>query len=100
MWGCHAAKNDRGEWTNRAFEPVAFDGEDYWGCLRRPVKDDPELFRELMMLYGLFKEGTLADDGGLSSQAMRYVNLMKLVHGVVNECHAQQREDAGKGAPQ
>jgi hypothetical protein len=97
-WGCDAAKNENGEWVgHKAVIPDTFDDEDYFGCLRRPVKDDPGFFSELMSLYGLYKEGVLADEGSISSQATRYVTLMRLVHGVVNECHAKQREDAQKG---
>lgn len=74
--------------------PDDFDGERQWQCLRRPVKDDPASFGDLMALYSLYAEGVLADDGALMSQATRYVTLMRLVHSVVNECQAQRIEEA------
>ncbi len=63
-----------------------------WACPRRPVKDDPALFGELMSLYGMCAEGVLADEGGVMSQAVKYLAIMRLIHGTVNECRAEQME--------
>lgn len=73
---------------------MVFEGVETWACPRRPVKDDPASFVELMGLYGLYAEGVLADEGSIMSQAVKYVTLMRLVHSVVVECQSQQREEA------
>jgi hypothetical protein len=91
-WGCDAAKNEKGEWVNKSALPMEVDGEDSWACPRRPVKDDPLLFSEVMSHYGLYKEGVLADEGAINSQATKYVAVMRLVHSVVSECRAEQME--------
>jgi hypothetical protein len=78
--------------------PVVFDGVESWACPRRPVKDDPAAFAELMGLYALYTEGVLADEGAIMGQAVKYVTLMRLVHSVVTECQVQQQEEVRKKA--
>lgn len=75
---------------------MVVDGVESWACPRRPVKDDPAAFAELMGLYALYAEGVLADDGPIMGQTVKYVTLMRLVHAVVAECQAQQKEEARK----
>lgn len=95
-YGCNARQDETGAWIDKAVAPVVFDGTESWACPRRPVKDDPAAFAELMGLYALYTEGVLADDGALMGQAVKHVTLMRLVHSVVAECQAQQREEARK----
>jgi hypothetical protein len=64
-----------------------------WVCPRRPVKDDPAYFGAVMSLYGLYKEGVLADEGAIYSQATKYVTTMRLIHSTVDECLTVLRED-------
>lgn len=91
-WGCDAKQMPDGSWIDRALVPMQVDGKESWACPRRPVKDDPALFGELMSLYGLYTEGVLADDGAIMSQAVKYLATMRLVHGTVAECRAAQME--------
>jgi hypothetical protein len=91
-WGCDAYQDDKGAWHKRSLVPMEVDGKESWVCPRRPVKDDPSFFGELMTLYGLYKEGVLADEGSIMSQSQKYVTLMRLVHSTVNECQAEMRE--------
>lgn len=93
-YGCDAREVEPGKWEGGALAPDDFDGVRQWQCLRRPVKDDPAAFAELMGFYGLYAEGVLADDGALMSQAAKYVTLMRLVHSVVNECEGQKMNEA------
>jgi hypothetical protein len=92
-YGCDARQDANGEWIDKAVVPMVFDGVETWACPRRPVRDDPACFAELMGLYALYAEGVLADDGAIMSQAVKYVTLMRLVHSVVTECQVQQREE-------
>ncbi len=91
-WGCDARQRPDGTWTDRALVPMEVDGREDWACPRRPVKDDPALFGELMSLYGLYAEGVLADEGGVMSQTVKYLAIMRLIRGTVNECRAEQME--------
>ena len=95
-YGCDARRDENGAWVDKALVPMVIDGIESWACPRRPVKDDPSAFVELMGLYGLYAEGVLADEGSIMSQAVKYVTLMRLVHSVVVECQVQQREEAKK----
>lgn len=91
-FGCDAYQDESGSWHKPAVTPIEIDGKETWACPRRPVKDDPAFFGELMSLYGLYKEGVLADEGSIMSQSQKYVTLMRLVHNTVAECHAEMRE--------
>lgn len=91
-WGCDAYQDEKGEWQKKALIPERMDNEDVWVCPRRPVKDDPAFYSELMSLYALYKEGVLADEGSIMSQSTKYVNLMRLVHAAVNECYAEKNK--------
>jgi hypothetical protein len=93
-YGCNAKQDENGVWIDKSLIPITLDGVDTWQCPRRPVKDDPAYFGELMGLYNLYAEGVLADEGAIMSQATKYVTLMRLVHSTVNECEAQKLEDA------
>ena len=53
----------------------------------RPVAEGDADF-----LYGLYAEGVLADEGGVMSQTVKYLAIMRLIHGTVNECRAEQME--------
>jgi len=92
-WGCDAKQDENGVWTNRSMMPERIDDVDTWVCPRRPIKDEPFMFGEIMSLYSLYKEGVLANEGSITSQALRYVTTMRLVAGTVSECQAVKMED-------
>jgi hypothetical protein len=98
IWGCDAY--DTGEldelgmpvWVNPAHLPIEVDGELTYRCPRRPIKDDPRLFSDLLFHYVLFQKGHLPDDGGTLNQSFKAMQLFGLIEDTINGCSQQQQQ--------
>ncbi len=96
-WGCNAKQAEGGTWTNKALIPLKIDEEDWWGCPRRPIKDDPALWSELMFHYGMFKKGFLPDDGSPSAQAYRGIQLLRALEVAFYDAQESKSQEHGDG---
>ena len=72
--------------------PVGILGENYYGCPRRPVKDDPGLFGELAFYHSLFSRGFLPDPGAVNDQAARGMRLITMFDSLLSEAERQARD--------
>jgi hypothetical protein len=77
------------DWDDPAELPVELgegpEKEDWWGCPRRPVLDDPRLFAELSHLYGMREKGFLPYPGSYLEQPNVFVEGMHVLDAVVAE---------------
>ncbi len=89
-WGCYAFKNEKGEWENQALIPVMMDGVDQYQCPRRPVKDRPWWFSEILQTYAHYKNGFLPGPGGIDSQPRKLMRLLAIVDSVTAEVENNQ----------
>lgn len=93
-WGCFAERNAQGAWENKAKLPLSLDGEDSPQCPRRPIKDDPQLFRTVLTYHSWWLKGFLPDAGGITDQSARGMTLLTLVDQAINEARAELQERA------
>lgn len=89
-------------WRDPAALPLTIDGEEVWRCPRRPLKDAPAYWAELMDAYDLFKRGHLPDPGHVSEQSARGLTLLRLTDQMVESCRQErierERTRAARGA--
>lgn len=76
-----------------AMIPLQMDGEDLWRCPRRPIFEEPDLWNEMLLLYGQYQEGRFPDDGGLNSQPAKYLLVMQAMSSAQAEAE-KAREKA------
>ncbi len=74
--------------------PLTIEGEDWWACPRRTVKDNPQYWSELMQAFRRYQMGVMPDDGGGSSQAVRGMALLGLLDSLISRAEAERLDAA------
>ena len=82
-WGCKAYRwvKDDGEveWLNPAQVPLSWeDGEDWWACPRQDLHENPQMWGQMLLYYGMFKAGFLPDNGAVSTQSAFAVEVFRI----------------------
>jgi len=93
-WGCHAVQNEDGDWENAAEDPIELDGETAFRCPRRPIKDDPRGWHQLLTYRRMMNKGFLPEAGGLHDQPVRLMSMLSLVDATFEEAFEEKREQS------
>jgi len=102
VWGCDAEETDELDqfgdkvWKNPAMVPLDLDGVMFWGCPRRPIKDDPQYWGKLLFYYAMYQKGVMPDEGAMASQSFKAMTLLGLLEDTMHEC--QQTKDSNHAA--
>ena len=98
-WGCDAERIEAGEkivWKNKAELPIQIDGEDWWGCPRRPIKDFPAEISQILSTMQNLKRGFLPYSGGVRQQPYKLMILANHAESCYDRILADQRERDSK----
>lgn len=68
-WGCE----------EDAESSIELDGEELTRCPRRPFKEHPAYYGELMWLYNQWQKGFLPEEGGIHSQPYKLVESVRVI---------------------
>lgn len=72
--------------------PIRIDGEEWFRCPRRPLKDDPRWWEEFLALFAMYKKGFLPEHGGVQDQPHFLVQAMHTFEGAVAQADASREE--------
>jgi hypothetical protein len=97
VYGCNAFKREDGTWDSPAMAPLVLDGVETWACPRRPLKDKPREFSELLAYYRSYKLGVFPDDGNVASQSARGWKLLSLLDSFLTSAQAERMENTRNG---
>lgn len=75
--------------------PQEMDGEELTRCPRRPLLDDPALFKEAFEVYSWYKRGYFPDQGSYLDQAAAYVQFIDIFERAIAEAKAVKDEREG-----
>lgn len=109
QWGCDAQKvrdedvedendPDAYDWINPAEQPFKLGDEQWWGCPRRPVKDNPGFFAEVIRFRNLRETGFLPYPGSYMQQPNLMIEALAVVDAAMGE--ANKIRKAGRAAQQ
>ncbi len=75
---------------------LIIDGEEHRRCPRRPILEDPGHYADIFYLYRQSKEGYLPEDGGLSNQPAKLMELFRETDAALRkvEQHKEEQEAA------
>lgn len=88
-WGCDAVQLADGSWKNPAVLPVEMDGEPYYGCPARMMKDEPHKLATVFGYYGMYKKGVMVEAGGLKDQP----GLLMEMFGIIESANHEAQEE-------
>lgn len=108
-WGCNARVEvdpdaEEGEdpfiWVDEAEQPIQFDGEDWYQCPARPIKDDPFFFAEAARLWSIKEKGYLPYPGSYFEQPNLVVEVWRAFDRANADVEKQvkARHDRGGGS--
>jgi hypothetical protein len=64
----------------------------HWGCPRRPIKDNPDYWHELLTVYRMFKMGVMPDDGAMAQQSAKGMRMLSVLDGAISRFEADKME--------
>ena len=75
---------------------LIIDGEEQRRCPRRPILEDPGYYADIFYLYRQSKAGYLSEDGGLSNQPAKLMELFREIETAQYkiEQHKEEQEAA------
>ncbi len=109
-WGCDAERtvkswDEKGkpreiEWKRPALVPLLIDGEEWFQCPRRPLKDNPLYWNFLLSQFVYYRAGHLPAGPAIQDQPAKLMTLLREINGVIGELQENERSrPKHKGPP-
>lgn len=73
--------------------PIRIEDEEWFQCPRRPLKDHPRFYAELIRHWHFYRNGFLPDPGGLNQQSYALVRMLHHMDGIVEEVREAKRSE-------
>jgi hypothetical protein len=90
--GCNAVELADGTCKDGAWIPVMVGDKQMFRCPRRPIKDNPDLYRELFRTYKAYAKGMLPEAGGLQNQPAALMESFSIIDGTLAEIEHQKNK--------
>jgi hypothetical protein len=92
-------------WINKAASAVKVLDEEWWGCPRQSLREQPQEWSRILFYYDLFQKGHLPDDGAVSRQSNAMIETLRILHNENTDCdkiisEKEARKNRGRPAGQ
>ncbi|CAA2141472.1 hypothetical protein [Hyphomicrobium sp. ghe19] len=100
-WGCTAKRwrtPDPGEddgpenWIRPSHLVNEFDGEQLYSCPRQTLREEPQSWSRLLMLYGMYLKGHLPNAGAVVDQSNVLIQSFRILDEANAECDQELAE--------